>query len=158
MPKKYKLYTDGSCRNNGKKVNIGGWGFIIINPEDEKEFSNSGFEKISTNNRMEVLAMINGLEHIVNNYETFFCEVFTDSAYISNCFEQKWYIDWEKKSWKTSNDKPVKNKDLWEKLIPFFFDKRFIFTKVKGHSGNRWNEEVDSIAKKATDRTNSEVA
>ena len=134
MPKKYKLYTDGSCRNNGKKVNIGGWGFIII------------------------LAMINGLEHIVNNYETFFCEVFTDSAYISNCFEQKWYIDWEKNSWKTSNDKPVKNKDLWEKLIPFFFDKRFVFIKVKGHSGNRWNEEVDSIAKKATDRTNLEVA
>lgn len=148
----YQLYTDGSCKGNGKESSIGGYAFIVIDGYNEIEtmVMKGGF-KGTTNNKMELTAMIDGLEYMCKNHEDFYCEVFTDSAYIFNCYKQKWYINWEKNEWKNSKKEPVKNKELWENLIPYFKDERFIFNKVKGHAGHKWNEQVDTMAQLAAE-------
>lgn len=141
-----KFYTDGSCKGNGKKEAVGGWAYVILK-NDEKIYEESGYEKNTTNNRMEMLAVINALEK-------FGCleghaEIYTDSAYIHNCIEQKWYINWQNNGWVTASRTPVKNKELWERLIPFFDNPRYTFYKVKGHADNQWNNLADKLATSA---------
>lgn len=138
-----KFYTDGSCKGNGKTNAVGGWAFVILK-DNEKIYEESGFEKDTTNNRMEMLAIITALEK-------FGCleshaEIYTDSAYIHNCIDQKWYVNWQKNGWVTASRTPVKNKDLWMRLVPFFEDSRFTFYKVKGHATNQWNNLADKLA------------
>ena len=82
-----------------------------------------------------------------NHAILFSCEVYSDSAYCINCYEQKWYVKWIKNNWINSKGQKVANIDLWEKLIPFFEDADFIFKKVKGHSGLEGNERADAIAR-----------
>lgn len=149
----YYLYTDGSCKGNGKEISTGAYGFVVVNENNELLYSEAaGPIKNTTNNKMELQAMIAGLKYMNEHYENFFCKVFTDSAYIFNCFSQKWYISWEKNNWKNSKKEAVKNKELWEELIPFFSDKRFSFNKVKGHSGDLWNEKVDDLVQQAAEK------
>ena len=148
----YQLYTDGSCKGNGNGGSIGGYSFVVINENNEAEMKfATGAIKNTTNNRMELSAIIDGLEYMNKNHKDFHCEVFTDSAYIFNCYKQKWYVSWKKNGWKNSKKEPVKNRELWEKLIPYFEDKRFIFNKVKGHAGHKWNEQVDTMAQSAAE-------
>ena len=142
------IYTDGSCRGNGKTENCGGYAFVILNENEEVISKASKQELNTTNNRMEMKAVINGISEAINclNSNDFIIEVYTDSAYIHNCRTQRWYKSWKNNGWKNSKREPVKNKDLWEILSFFFEDKRFIFNKVKGHAGNKFNELVDAMA------------
>lgn len=142
------IYTDGSCLGNGRAENCGGYAFIILNEDEEIISKVSKQELNTTNNRMEMKAIINGISEAINclNSNDFIIEVYTDSAYIHNCRTQRWYKSWKNNGWKNSKKEPVKNKDLWEILSFFFEDKRFIFNKVKGHAGNKFNELVDTMA------------
>lgn len=148
-----KFYTDGSCKGNGTSNAVGGWGFIILK-NDEEIYRESGTEVGTTNNRMEMLAIINALEKF-GGLDTK-AEIYTDSAYVHNCLGQKWYVNWQKNGWVSASRQPVKNKDLWERLIPFFEDNRFVFHKVKGHADNKWNNEVDKLVQDAADQRRKE--
>lgn len=149
-----KIWTDGSCKGNGKEENIGGWAFLV-EWEDDIWFSNSGSEKNTTNNRMELYAVYKGLRLGYDYYKSKDSVkkiiIYTDSAYIYNAYVQKWYKKWQKNDWQTANKTPVKNQDLWEKLIPFFENDLFIIKKVKGHSNIKQNEKVDFLAQRAAD-------
>lgn len=150
---KYTIYTDGSCRGNGQNENNGGWAFLILDENEEEFLRDSGGFLSTTNNRMELMAMANGLEKA-----TTFCpdfsefEVYTDSAYIHNCYEQKWYKNWLRNGWINSSKEPVKNRDLWERIIPYFDDENFSFYKVKAHSNNFYNNQIDKMAVKAAQK------
>lgn len=153
----YTIYTDGSCKGNGKLNNTGGYAFIILYPDENSDKLNiklkySQGEKNTTNNRMELSAIIDALKHFYF-YSTSPCpvELYTDSAYFHNCYTQKWWKNWVKNGWKNSKKEPVKNKDLWEKLIPYMDNSLITFKKVKGHNGDYWNEKVDSMAQAAAE-------
>ena len=108
---KYIIYTDGACSGN---PGPGGWGAVIF--ENEKKQNNiSGSVKNTTNNRMELLAAIMALKYVKNNSEII---IYTDSTYVKNGITE-WVLKWKKNDWKNTKKKPVKNKDLWLKLIIF---------------------------------------
>ena len=146
----YKIYTDGGCSGNGYSHARGGWAHIILNentpPDTIKEY---GSETPSTNQRMELLAAIKGCQRIDQvlrgSLENNSIEVYSDSAYLINCVNQKWYENWQRNGWKNSKKEDVANRDLWEQLIPYFNNPQFSFIKVNGHSGNYWNEQVDKL-------------
>lgn len=134
-----KVYTDGSCKCNPGK---GGWAAIIVDGEYEAVVS--GCHHCTTNNRMELQGVIGGLKEVMISSKV---EVYTDSAYVVNCFNKGWRASWEEKDWITSANKQVKNSDLWKELfalVDFHISVKFI--KVKGHSGHSYNERVDRIA------------
>ena len=142
-----KLFADGGCRGNQEKNNIGSWGVYLEYGEHKKELS--GTEINTTNNKMELLGVINGLKAIKN--KNIPVEVYLDSAYVLNGLEQ-WVDNWKKNNWRTSNKKPVKNKELWIELDSVrseFNDIKYI--KVKGHSGVEGNEIADRILNAAMD-------
>ena len=150
------IYTDGSTKGNGRAHSYGGWAYLVeyMKGGNCKVVYTCGAEKNTTNQRMELLAAINGLEYAVTT-ETFSGDgaeiiLFTDSAYLCNCYNEKWYKNWQKNGWKNSKKEPVANKDLWVKLIPYF-DKGINIVKVKGHSGNPLNEKVDTLAQAAAE-------
>ena len=133
-----KLYTDGSCLGN---PGFGGWGAICVDDNENEFFRVCGGATHSTNNIMEMTAVIEGLER----YGGGPVEVHTDSKYVMDGIT-KWIHGWKKKGWKTSTGGDVKNKSLWVKmdeLVTSFV----IFKWVKAHNGDRWNEEVDNLAK-----------
>ncbi len=124
-----KIYTDGACSGNQSENNIGGWGAILEYGEHQKELY--GGEKNTTNNRMEMAALIEALSAIKKENQTI--EVFSDSSYLMNCFREKWYEGWLKNNWITSSKKPVENRDLWEKLLSLTKGHNISFYRVKGH-------------------------
>ena len=148
------IYTDGACSQNGTWK--GGWGVVVV---DEKKDATlelySGFEEATTNNIMEMRAFLKALEFILehdvkNNYK-----VYSDSAYILNCFSQKWYINWQKNGWINSKKEPVANKELWKEILTAYqtlIDERYDFTfvKVKGHADNKYNNVADKLAVEAS--------
>lgn len=123
------IYTDGACSGNQEKENIGGWGAILEYGTHQKELY--GGEKNTTNNRMEMMALIKALEAL--KYPDQDIQAFSDSSYLMNCFREKWYLNWEKNGWKTSGKKAVENRDLWEKLISLVKLHNVRFYRVKGH-------------------------
>ena len=133
-----KLYTDGSCLGN---PGTGGWGAICVDEGDNTVFFRvSGVDTRSTNNIMEMTAVIRGLER----YGGGPVDVYTDSKYVMDGIT-KWIHGWKKKGWKTSTGGDVKNKSLWMKmdeLVTSFVT----FNWVKAHNGDKWNEKVDSLA------------
>lgn len=146
-----KVYTDGSCRANGSANAVGGWAFAIVR-EDELIYAARGMVCSTTNNQMELEAVKRAIKWIrtgidLKNEQV---EIYTDSAYIQNCVSQKWYINWQKNGWVNTKKEPVKNREYWEFLIPYFTDERFSFLKVKGHNGDKWNEYVDKLAQEAS--------
>lgn len=147
----YVIYTDGSSKNNGTKNNVGGWAYAIYREgSDELVHYNCGAVPDTTNNQMELAAMIEGINYIINNLNDFeLVSVCTDSAYIYNCWKDEWYVNWVKNNWKKSDKKPVLNQTFWEALIPFFTDRRFWWVKVKGHATNAKNNFVDQLAQNA---------
>ena len=138
---KYKIYTDGACSGN---PGPGGWGAVIFD-QDNKQKNISGSEKNTTNNRMELLAAIMSLKKIKTNSEVV---IFTDSIYVKNGITE-WMKNWKKNGWKNSSKKPVKNKDLWEKLDKLCEANSVSWKWVKGHSTNEFNNLADELATKA---------
>jgi len=138
---KYKIYTDGACSGN---PGPGGWGAVILD-QDNKQKNISGSEKNTTNNRMELLAAIMSLKKIKSNSEVI---IFTDSTYVKNGITE-WMKNWKKNGWKNSSKKPVKNKDLWEKLDKLCEANSVSWKWVKGHSTNEFNNLADELASKA---------
>jgi len=136
---KVVIYTDGACSGN---PGPGGWGAILMYKGVKKEIS--GGSKQTTNNIMELTAVIEGLKML-----KFPCEVdlYSDSAYVVNAFEQKWIFGWIKKNWKTASGDPVKNKELWEELYGLTKIHTVNFIKVKGHSDNEYNNRCDELAR-----------
>ena len=152
LKKEIKVWCDGSCKDNPGK---GGWGVYIEihqkwydkeNPEILK-YELYGGEKYTTNNIMEMTALIKAAEWLVlNHYNKDKVTFYIDSAYIINCYQQKWYSKWVENDWTNSKNENVKNKELWEKIIVIFEQSNFHFEKVKGHSGNKGNEIADELA------------
>ncbi len=124
-----KIYTDGGCAGNQSDENLGGWGAILEYGDNKKELY--GSEPNTTNNRMELTAVIQALNALKKDGLTI--RIFSDSSYVSNCFREKWYISWEKNGWRNAAKKPVENKDLWQTLIALVKKHDVRFYRVKGH-------------------------
>ena len=141
--KEVELFTDGACRGN---PGPGGWGAILRYKGREKELS--GGEAVTTNNRMELLAAINGLEALTEP-----CRVTltSDSSYLVNSVTQGWVYSWQAKGWKKSDGKPALNPDLWERLLPLLETHKVTFVWVKGHAGHPENERCDTLATAVAD-------
>lgn len=133
------IYTDGACSGN---PGPGGWGVILMHEQNKKELS--GGETDTTNNRMELLAVIRGLKTLTKPCDV---ELYSDSAYVINAFNQNWIENWQKNDWKTSSKSPVKNKDLWLELLSLLKVHNVKFIKVKGHSDNQFNNRCDELAR-----------
>ncbi len=140
---KVTIYTDGACSGN---PGPGGWGAILMYNGNKKELS--GGNKDTTNNIMEITAVLEALKAL-----KFPCEVdlYSDSAYVVNCFNQGWIYNWLKKGWKTAGGEPVKNKELWEELYSLTQTHKVTFHKVKGHADNEFNNRCDELARNAID-------
>lgn len=123
------IYTDGACSGNQNEENIGGWGAILEFGPHQKEIF--GGEINTTNNRMEMTALLSAFEAITKPDQNI--RVFCDSSYLMDCFRQGWYVYWLEHDWQTKSKKPVENRDLWEQLLPFLEEHRIEFFKVKGH-------------------------
>lgn len=144
------VYTDGSCKSTGA-LHFGGWSFIVVR-DSKKIYEAAGSENNTTNQRMELQAVLEALNYIKSiRRSSESVIIFSDSAYLVNCYQQEWYIDWMTHGWLNSQNKPVANKDLWEKIVPFFDDFWYTFRKVQGHNGNIWNEACDKLAQSAAD-------
>ena len=137
---KIKIYTDGACSGNPGK---GGWGVLIQENDNEKKLS--GSELNTTNNRMELTAVIRALEHYAEAKEI---EVFTDSKYVMQGITE-WIKNWKTNHWKTSQKKDVKNKDLWVLLDSVSAKHDIKWSWVKGHAGDYGNEIADKLATQA---------
>lgn len=140
------LYTDGACSGN---PGAGGWAGILMYKGKKKELA--GGEKQTTNNRMELMAVISGLESIKINAPV---QVFSDSAYVVNAFEKNWIENWQLNNWKTSSKEDVLNKDLWLRLLDLTKKFEVHFNKVKGHSNNEFNNRCDELARKEIEKLN----
>ncbi|NLM10443.1 MAG: ribonuclease HI [Clostridiaceae bacterium] len=137
--KEVEIYTDGACSGNPGK---GGWGVILIYKGREKELS--GFEEQTTNNRMELKAVIEGLKALK---EPCSVKLYSDSAYVVNAFQNGWIDDWKKNGWSRGRKKEeLKNADLWQELDSLVQKHRVQWIKVKGHSDNEYNNRCDKLA------------
>ena len=139
MKKIVEIYTDGACSGN---PGPGGWAAVLMYGDKKKEIS--GGESQTTNQRMEMKAAVEALKAL-----KYSCEVslYSDSAYLVNAFNQGWLDRWQRNGWKTSQKKPVENKDLWEELLKLTEKHRVKFVKVKGHSDNQYNNRCDELAR-----------
>jgi ribonuclease HI len=137
-----EIYTDGACRGN---PGPGGWGALLTIGEHQRELS--GAEPLTTNNRMELTAVIRALEALKRPTEA---RVFTDSEYVRRGITE-WVKSWKARGWKTADRKPVKNQDLWERLDALAAGHKIEWRWVKGHSGVPGNERVDQLANEAID-------
>lgn len=137
--KKVTIYTDGACSGN---PGPGGWGAILMHNGEKREIS--GGNEQTTNNIMEITAVIKALEELKYSCVV---DVYSDSAYVVNAFEQKWIEKWLKNNWKTSDKKDVKNKELWQRLIELTNIHEVTFIKVKGHADNEYNNRCDELAR-----------
>jgi ribonuclease HI len=139
--KEVTIYTDGACSHN---PGPGGWAAVLLYKEHRREIS--GGERETTNNRMELTAVIKALEALKEPCRV---KLHSDSAYIVNCFQKKWHEKWEKNGWMTSGKKPVENKDLWQRLLQLTKKHQVEFVKVKGHSDVELNNRCDELARAA---------
>jgi len=139
------LFTDGASLGN---PGPGGWAAILRWGEHEKELS-AGF-LCTTNNRMELMAVIEGLQALTRPCSV---QVFTDSRYVHDAIHHGWLKAWQQNGWKTAAKKPVKNQDLWQRLIPLLQSHHVHFVWIRGHAGHRENERCDALAKKAASGT-----
>ncbi len=146
MPKTtpVSIYTDGACSGN---PGPGGWAAIVIDGGREREIS--GGETSTTNQRMELQAAIEGLRALEGRRRV---ALYSDSAYVVNCFRDKWYVRWRQNGWRNAQKKPVENRDLWEALIALAERHDVSWHKVTGHSGDPLNERADRLARAAIDR------
>jgi ribonuclease HI len=142
MSERVELYTDGACRGN---PGPGGWGTVLRFDGNEKELF--GGEKNTTNNRMELMAVIRGLDALKRRCAV---DVTTDSQYVKNGITQ-WIHNWKRNGWRTAARKPVKNDDLWRQLDEAVARHDVSWHWVKGHSGHPENERADALANRGID-------
>ncbi len=135
------IYTDGACSGN---PGPGGWAAILMCNGKEKEIS--GGLKETTNNVMEITAVIEGLKALKYPCEV---QIYSDSAYVVNAFLQGWIYNWINKNWKLANGSDVKNKELWQELYTLTKTHKVTFNKVTGHSDNELNNRCDELARNA---------
>lgn len=153
----FTIYSDGSARNNGRVDAVGSWAYVILN-NDEIVHQDCRIEISTTNQRMELMAAAEALEYLFYNkickpFDSI--KIYTDSAYLHNCYTQKWYANWQSNGWCNAKKHPVANQDLWERLVKYFEMPEVEFIKVKGHAGCRdthekWNNYVDGLAQSAS--------
>jgi ribonuclease HI len=150
------IYTDGGCSGN---PGPGGWAYVIVAHDASENSADSsniniieekcGGEKNTTNNRMELMAVIKALESLKTvEQASQKLEIFTDSQYVQKGMSQ-WITDWKARGWKTSGKDPVKNQDLWQQLDALAAGFPITWRWVKGHAGNEYNERCDSLTQKA---------
>jgi ribonuclease HI len=147
--KEVMVYTDGACSGN---PGPGGWGVVLLYGEHRKELS--GAEKMTTNNRMEIKAVIEALKLLK---EPCHVKVHSDSAYVVNCFKQGWIKNWLRNGWRNSKNQPVENKELWEELWELMSKHEVEYVKVKGHSDNELNNHCDFLATSAVKNLRSHL-
>ena len=148
--KKVVIYTDGACSGN---PGPGGWGAVLLHGENRLELSDG--EKLTTNNRMELIGPITALKAL-----KFPCDVqlYSDSAYLCNAFNEHWIDRWQRNNWKTSSNKSVENQDLWLELLKLCCAHEVSFHKVKGHADNCFNNRCDELARAAVSKLKAESA
>ena len=144
--KEVTIYTDGACSGN---PGTGGWGAVLFYGPHMKELS--GGVPDTTNNRMELTAVIEALGALKEPCKV---KLYSDSAYVVNCFRQGWIDNWVKNGWVNSKGQPVENQDLWKRLLERMKIHRVEYIKVKGHSDNDWNNRCDALARAAIRRLN----
>jgi ribonuclease HI len=132
------IYTDGACSVN---PGVGGWGAVLIYGKRRRELS--GSEAQTTNNRMELTAVIEAVKALNQPCEI---DVFTDSSYVCNAFKNGWIWNWLRNGWKTANKHPVENQDLWQELLACLKIHKVNWNKVKGHADNEYNNRCDKLA------------
>ena len=147
--KKVILYTDGACSGN---PGVGGWGAVLMFKGAEKRIS--GAEESTTNNRMEMTAVIEGLKCLKEPCEV---EVYSDSAYTVNAFQNGWIYGWEQNGFKKADNKPVLNEDLWRVLLELTRVHKVKFIKVKEHADNEYNNLCDKLATTAVKNFKTEL-
>lgn len=133
------IYTDGACSHNGTWD--GGWGVVVVE-NDKVIHTFGGGEKETTNNRMEMQGFLGALEYIKEN-SIGNAIIYTDSAYVYNAFDKGWINNWQRNGWVNSKKEPVKNQDLWMKMLTTFIPE---IRKVKGHADDEYNNLADKIA------------
>jgi ribonuclease HI len=145
------IWTDGACSTNTR---CGGWAAILC--YGEKKVIISGHEQQTTNNRMELKAVIEGLKRLKRPFPV---RIYSDSKYVVNAIKDKWCVNWQKRGWKKSDGNQVLNVDLWEALLAALKNKatQYEFVWVKGHAGNPMNEEVDMWAQTERDMAYKEL-
>lgn len=136
--KEINIYTDGACSGNPGK---GGWGAVLVYKGTEKEISGGSAD--TTNNRMELTAVIEALKQLK---EVCNVTLTTDSKYVCDAVTKGWVYSWKKNGWKKADKKPVKNVDLWERLLDLMKNHKVTFLKVKGHADNELNNRCDRLA------------
>jgi len=138
-----EIYTDGSSMKSRS-----GWGFVAVRNEEIIHTESGQESSDKTNQQMELIAAIRGLSWWANTFHslTDTVTIFSDSAYLINCYVERWYDNWQTNGWYNSKKEPVANKTLWQRLIPFFENDRCSFLKIKGHSGHTFNELADKLA------------
>ncbi len=150
MNRQLDFYTDGSFSS---KTEMGGWASVCVEDGNIID-SQTGYEPYSTNNRMELMAFLSALENS-DTIETGNTKVtiYTDSAYIANCFAQGWYSKWMSNGWRTSDKQDVKNQDLWRRIVALYIKLKnkldLSIIKVKSHSDNQFNNYADLLAVKS---------
>lgn len=138
----YYVYTDGACSGNPGK---GGWGVVLVMPDGTREERSGAYEH-TTNNRMELRGVIEGLRMTPESVPIV---VTTDSQYVVHAFSKGWITAWRNKGWRTASKKPVANRDLWEELVALYEHREVSFAWVEGHAGHRENERCDQLAVRA---------
>jgi ribonuclease HI len=160
------IWTDGSSHNNGEFTGIGGYGAVLIYselPDNEKDLHSEYADEIytkeawggsypTTNQQMEIKAVTKSLERVTRHDIPI--HVYSDSAYVVNCFKQGWWRGWMNNGWRNSKKEPVANRELWEELLKIINDNMLdiTFHKVKGHKGIFYNEKADRLADKGTQK------
>lgn len=144
--KQVEIYTDGACSGN---PGSGGWGAILFYKNKRKEIS--GYNILTTNNKMELTAPIEALKLLKEPCEV---KLYSDSAYLINAFNQGWIDKWIKNNFKNSNKRPVENQELWQELIYLNKIHKIEWIKVKGHSDNEFNNRCDELAREEISKHN----
>lgn len=141
------IWTDGACEMNGGPVNFGGWGAVIYIGHNTEPVNIFGGSRNTTNQAMEMLAIIEGLTFVKSI--SGIVNIHTDSKFIINCITKNWWKNWLKNNWQTKEGEPVKNKELWVRMLNLFKRRNWNIKliKVKAHNGNPDNEKADQLAK-----------
>ena len=136
--KKVTIYTDGACSGNPGN---GGWGAVLFYKNIKREIS--GYEENTTNNKMELTAAIKAIDQLKEPCEI---ELYSDSAYLINAFNQDWITSWQMNGFRNASKKPVQNIEMWQQLIEFNNTHKITWIKVKGHADNEYNNRCDQLA------------
>lgn len=159
--KEILISADGAARNNGKPNAIGGWGFVIVQDDHAFVEGRGSIPELNTNNQNEIKSITDALGKLIELgiSQNSQINVEMDSAYVLNCVKDEWYISWIKNGWKNAKKQPVANKELWLAFLDhlLWFD-NISFNKIKGHSGNKWNDMADRLANLAMDEAEAALS